>query len=205
VTIDVGTGDGRAVLDAAAREPATLVLGLDASAVTMAEASRRAAGPARKGGRPNAGFVVAAAEDPPVPLRGVAELVTVRFPWGSLLRGVVGLNETVARGVAGLVAPGGTLELVLAPADRDRLAGVPTSPAEVVAAATRTFCALGFDVAASGIATDLEIQASGSTWARRLLATATDRRVMLVRLTNAGDRRAAGGREDERNGRTQAA
>ena len=44
------------MLDAAAREPATLVLGLDASAAGMVEASRRAAGPARKGGRANAGF-----------------------------------------------------------------------------------------------------------------------------------------------------
>jgi 16S rRNA (adenine(1408)-N(1))-methyltransferase len=77
VTIDVGTGDGRAVLATAAREPRTLAIGLDASAAAMAEASRRASSPARKGGLENARFVVTAAEAPPAPLRGVAELVTL--------------------------------------------------------------------------------------------------------------------------------
>jgi 16S rRNA (adenine(1408)-N(1))-methyltransferase len=121
VTIDVGTGDGRAVLDAAARQPTTLVLGLDASAAAMIEASRRAAGPARKGGRPNARFVLAAAENPPAALTGAADLVTVRFPWGSLLRGCVGLDAAVAAGLTRLVGSRGTLELLLAPSARDGL------------------------------------------------------------------------------------
>ena len=64
MTIDAGTGDGRAVLAAAAGEPATLVLGLDANAAGMAEASRRAARSGRRGGLPNAAFVLAAAESP---------------------------------------------------------------------------------------------------------------------------------------------
>ena len=198
--IDVGTGDGRAVLDTAARESAVLVLGLDASAAAMAEASRRAAGPIRKGGRPNARFIVAAAEALPEVLCGAAAHVTVRFPWGSLLRGVVGRDDAVACGVAGLVAVGGTLELLLAPSDRDGLVGVPVEPAGVVAAAARTFRPLGFAVEMARAATDEEIRASGSTWARRLLATrSADRRVMLVRLTKAVERGAAGGLDDERN------
>ena len=200
MTIDVGTGDGRAVLDAAAREPTTLVLGLDASAPAMAESSRRAAGPARKGGRSNVRFFVTAAEAPPAELRSAADLVTVRFPWGSLLRGVVGLDDAVACGVAGLVAPGGTLELLLAPSERDRLVGVPTDPGAIVEATARTFGALGFELASAGAATPDEIRATASTWARRLLATqATDRRVMLVRLRKAVERGAAGGLDDERN------
>ena len=62
VVVDLGTGDGRFVLAAAAAGPDTLVIGVDASAGAMAEASRRAAGPTRRGGLPNALFVVAAAE-----------------------------------------------------------------------------------------------------------------------------------------------
>jgi 16S rRNA (adenine(1408)-N(1))-methyltransferase len=62
VTLDLGTGDGRHVLAAAAQRPDTLVIGLDANAAGMAEASRRAA---RKGALPNALFAVAAAEHPP--------------------------------------------------------------------------------------------------------------------------------------------
>ena len=193
MTIDIGTGDGRAVLDTAAREPATLVLGLDASAAAMVEASRRAAGPARKGGRPNARFVLAAAEAPPPALAGVADLVTVRFPWGSLLRGCIGLDPAVASGVAALVRSGGMVELLLAPDTRDGLGGVPTAVDEVVVAATCAFEPFGFKLETGRAATAGEIAASGSTWAKRLAAgrarghgTAASaeagRSVVLVRL-----------------------
>ena len=58
----MGTGDGRYVLRAAAKQPDTLVIGLDANAAAMAAASRRAA---RRGALPNSVFVMAAAEHPP--------------------------------------------------------------------------------------------------------------------------------------------
>lgn len=61
MALDLGTGDGRAVLAAAAAQPDTLVVGVDANAAAMAEASRRAA---RRDLR-NALFIVAAAEHPP--------------------------------------------------------------------------------------------------------------------------------------------
>jgi 16S rRNA (adenine(1408)-N(1))-methyltransferase len=168
VTIDVGTGDGRAVLAAAAREPATLVLGMDANAAGMAEASRRASRRPARGGLPNAGFVVAAAESLPAELAGLACRVTVAFPWGSLLRGCVGLDAAVSAGLAGLVAPGGQLELLLAPAERDGLEAVPTSVDGLGAAAARTFAPLGFGMVPARTATPQELRASGSTWARRL-------------------------------------
>ena len=73
----MGTGDGRFVLALARARPDTLVIGLDAVAAGMAEASRRAArrggggsaaGPEKhppRGSLPNALFAVAAAEHPP--------------------------------------------------------------------------------------------------------------------------------------------
>ena len=164
----MGTGDGRAVLAAAVREPTTLALGVDASAAAMAEASRRAARSARKGGLDNARFVLAAAESLPPALAGRASLVTVLFPWGSLLRGCLGLDDAVACGVAGLVAPGGVLELLLAPAERDRLAGIPTSPDAIINAAAGAFARHGLDVLVARVATPAEIAATGSSWARRL-------------------------------------
>jgi len=165
------------VLAAAAHEPTTLVLGLDASAAAMAEASRRAARAARKGGLPNARFVLAAAEVPPRELIGVAELVTVRFPWGSLLRGVAGRDAAVAAGVAALVAAGGAIEIVVAPLDKDGLEGVPTSTDGLVAGARAAFEPLGFEVERACVLEPAEARATGSTWARRL-----DRPATLIRL-----------------------
>lgn len=164
----MGTGDGRAVLAAAAREPTTLALGIDASAAAMVEASRRAARSARRGGLDNARFVLAAAESLPLELAGCAAFVTVLFPWGSLLRGCLGLDETVACGVAGLVAPGGVLQLLLAPAERDRLTGVPTSQDAIIEAAVRAFVPHGLEVRFARPASPAEIAATGSSWARRL-------------------------------------
>jgi 16S rRNA (adenine(1408)-N(1))-methyltransferase len=170
VTIDVGTGDGRAVLATAAAEPATLVIGLDADAASMAESSRRAAGPARKGGLPNALFFLVAAESMPTELTGLADRVTVLFPWGSLLRGCLRLDPRVAAGIAGLVAAGGELQLLLAPSARDRLLGLPTTPSTIIDAVGHAFRPLGLEVVESRDATAQEIRRSHSTWARRLLA-----------------------------------
>ena len=182
----MGTGDGRAVLAAATREPTTLALGIDASAAAMAEASRRAARPARKGGLDNVRFVLAAAESLPPELAGRARLVTVLFPWGSLLRGCVGLDNAVACGVAGLVGPGGMLELLLAPAERDRLAGVPTTQDAVIAAASSAFVRHGLEVVVARPATSVEITVTGSSWARRLGVAGrhngSNRSPVLIRL-----------------------
>jgi 16S rRNA (adenine(1408)-N(1))-methyltransferase len=177
VTIDAGTGDGRAVLAIATREPTTLALGLDANAAMMAESSRRAARTSRKGGLPNAGFIVAAAEAPPAELMGLADLVTVRFPWGSLLRGVVGRDARVADGLASLVATDGRIELLVAPIDRDGLDGVPTSADGLVAGAAAAFRRHGFGIDRVEAQTPTEIRTTGSTWARRLNRDAT-----LIRL-----------------------
>lgn len=156
---------------------------MDADAASMAESSRRAAAPARKGGRSNALFIVAAAETPPVELCGAASLVTVQLPWGSLLRGIVGRDGRVAAGVAGLVASSGRLELLLAPSARDGLTGVPTEPSALVDAVASAFEPHGFVVDVARPASDDEIEASQSTWARRLRSQRpVDRGVMLVRL-----------------------
>jgi 16S rRNA (adenine(1408)-N(1))-methyltransferase len=184
--IDLGAGDGRAVLATAAAEPSTLVIGVDAAAASMAESSRRAAraGRATRGAPSNVLFVVAAAEAIPSELVGIAERVRVQLPWGSLLRGCLGLDNRVAAGIASLVAPGGELKLLLAPIERDGLAAVPTDPGEVIRAVAAAFAAFGLVLAEGRPATAEELGASHSTWAKRLLSagSAASRPVTLVRL-----------------------
>jgi 16S rRNA (adenine(1408)-N(1))-methyltransferase len=157
------------VLAEAARDPDALAIGIDADARSMERASRRAARPARKGGARNALFVVAAAGNLPTELGGLGSLVTVRLPWGSLLRGCLGADPPVAAGVAGLVRPGGTLELLLAPAERDGLGATPAEAAAVVEAARAAFEGCGLRFLAAGPATAGDLARSGSTWAKRLI------------------------------------
>jgi len=164
------------VLARAASEPSTLVLGLDASPAGFVEASRRAARPARKGGLPNAAFAVAAAEDPPAELVGCADALTIAFPWGSLLRGALALDDEAAAGIAMLLAPGATATILLAPGPRDRLEDVPTA-AELLDPGSDAARSLGDRWQCRGLAmcglraaTIEEVDAAHSSWARRLHA-----------------------------------
>jgi 16S rRNA (adenine(1408)-N(1))-methyltransferase len=175
VHIDLGTGDGRAVLAVAAAQPATLVIGIDAAAEAMAEASRRAARPAGKGGNPNAAFVVDGVEMIPRELRGLADRVTVLFPWGSLLRGALALDPAVCSSIARLVRHGGSLELAMSVTDRDRVdgrAGGPFGPEDIERIA-ESYSGLGLTLVEARRLTRADPEIGLSSWARRLGVGAT--------------------------------
>ena len=163
--VDIGTGDGRAVLDAAARDRAALVIGIDAVPTTMAGSSRRAD---RRGPR-NALFIAAGAEATTTsPLAGRADLVTVTFPWGSLLRGVLGLDEAALCGVAAIVRAGGRIEVLASVVPSDRLDGMDclgTCAAPSIADAWR---GVGLALTALRPTQPDDIAAAGSSWVRRL-------------------------------------
>jgi 16S rRNA (adenine(1408)-N(1))-methyltransferase len=182
----VGTGDARAVL-AAAADPDTFAIGIDAEARSMAESSRRAARPARKGGRPNAIFIAAGVETLPAELSGLADLVTVSFPWGSLLRGALGLDAAVAERIGGLVASAGRLEIALSLTDRDQVTGRdagPFTPADL-ACIEATFGTLGLAVVEGRALSADDSAVRHSTWAHRLDVPRT-RPGCLVRLIRTG-------------------
>jgi len=180
VVVDLGTGDGRFVLAAASDRPDRLVVGIDASAAAMAEASRRAAASPRRGGRPNALFVAAAAEALPPELDGLADLVTVHFPWGSLLRGLLGADPGVVGGIARVMRPGAQLDLLVSVTDRDHSAGASPLEAEAIAALAPAYRRLGLELDRPRLATPGEVTATRSTWGRRLGAGAR-RPAWLVR------------------------
>jgi 16S rRNA (adenine(1408)-N(1))-methyltransferase len=167
VIVDIGTGDGRAVLERAATEPSALVLGVDASAAAMVESSRRAA----RRGPHNALFFAAGAErHAESPLAGQADLVTVTFPWGSLLRGVLGLDRAALGGVAALLRPDGRLQVLASVVPSDGIAGLDCLEAAVAPAIRAAWHAAGLRLMRFGPATPHEIAGSGSSWARRLRA-----------------------------------
>jgi 16S rRNA (adenine(1408)-N(1))-methyltransferase len=170
----------------ARREPGALVIGIDASATAMAESSRRAARASRKGGLPNALFVVAAAERADVELRATAAEVTILFPWGSLLRGVLALEDGVdaATGIAALVAPGGIVRALVSIHPRDRLTIPALAAIDRNDIAARWACR-GLTLTAFEPARSKDIEATGSSWARRL-AEGRDRRVWRLELRRIG-------------------
>jgi 16S rRNA (adenine(1408)-N(1))-methyltransferase len=159
------------VLGRARREPATFVIGVDATAAAMAESSLRAARSASRGGLPNALFVVASAESPPDEILGRANLVTMSFPWGSLLRGTLGLDARAAAGISAIVAPGGSVEALVSVMDRDAasLGTDPLDESDGAAIGSRS-TPHGLDLVTFEPASPAAVAASGSTWGRRLRA-----------------------------------
>lgn len=148
----------------------------------MAEASRRAAKPAAKGGLPNALFVVAAAERVPEELCGRADALTIQFPWGSLLRGTLALDESAARGIASLLAPGGTATATFSVEDRD---GLDLRAPEATDLAAR-WSDFGLEVRSLRRAAPGELRAMASSWSRRL-AAGGDRQAWRLDLVRPGD------------------
>jgi 16S rRNA (adenine(1408)-N(1))-methyltransferase len=173
--VDLGTGDGRFVLHVASSEPRALVIGIDADASSMIEASRRA----DRSSVPNALFVVASVECLPRELGGVADEVRIHFPWGSLLRGLVDVDGAVVAQIAGLCAPGASVTALVSITERDRRLGavLPADPRTLEPG----FAAFGLALTEARKATLEEIRASHSTWAKRLGA-GSRRPVTLLRL-----------------------
>jgi hypothetical protein len=178
--MDVGAGDGRFVLARATTHPDELVLAVDASHAAMRESSWRAGRSAGRGGLPNALFVASPLEQLPAELAGMASLVTVHFPWGSLLDAALGRNAAGTHDLAALVAPGGRLRLLVSESPRDAAHGTTgMDPGAVVHAYTRH----GFFAEGCRPATFEDVGAARSSWGRRLLrAGGGDRRAWLIEL-----------------------
>lgn len=102
VHVDLGTGEGAYVIALARKDPGLAVIGLDTCLDHLAGSARR---------RPdNIRFVRLDALGWPLGLLPVADVVTINFPYGSLLRGLVeGDPELLAR-LNALLGPGSRLE-----------------------------------------------------------------------------------------------
>jgi 16S rRNA (adenine(1408)-N(1))-methyltransferase len=158
-----------------------LVIGIDPDRRAMAEASRHAARPERRGGLPNALFVAGAAQELPGPFAGRADLVTVALPWGSLLRALLVPETDTLASLAATLAPEGELELLLSADPHDGQARSVAAEADALELAT-CYVACGFELEESQAATAEDVAHMSSAWGRRLGIPAR-RAAWLIRLS----------------------
>jgi 16S rRNA (adenine(1408)-N(1))-methyltransferase len=174
--MDIGTGDGRAVLARATAEPCSLVIGVDANSAAMAEASRRA----ERRGPANALFLAAAAEALPDSfLAGRADLVTVAFPWGSLLRGLLAVDggSAALAGTASALRCGGDLEVLTSVMPTDGVAGLSVLDKSAEPAIRCAWQAAGLELTGFEPADASTLASIASSWSRRLRGGGSDRPV----------------------------
>jgi trans-aconitate methyltransferase len=157
VLIDLGTGDGRFVLHTARAHPARYIIGIDACRDNLYEASRRA--PA------NALFLIANICSLPEELAGLASAITINFPWGTLLAGLLEDDSSLLASLARLARPGATLEIRLnGGALAEAGYSLETGGDQVRRLARQT----GFHVAAPRPLAAGDLRAYPTTWAKRL-------------------------------------
>ena len=169
VLIDVGTGDGRYVLHVARTSPNWFALGVDACRENLRKASRNAP--------PNAMYVIANALALPRELGGMASRVTINFPWGTLLRGLLDGEPMLLEGLLAIARPGAALEIRLnAGALRDAGYTLESGGARV----GRALREGGFDVGDLVGLDARELRRCQTTWAKRL-AYGRDPRAVFLR------------------------
>ena len=172
------------MLARAAADPASLVLGLDASRGGMLEAAVRAGRPGRRRAVTNARFVVAAAEALPSELDGLVDELIVHFPWGSLLRGLLAPEGCILAGLARLLRPGGRASALLSLTPRDRRPDLPPLDGALAARLEPAYAAHGLRLVDWRPANAAEVAAAHSTWAKRLGA-GPDRPVWRLQVLRA--------------------
>lgn len=168
VLLDIGTGDGRYVDLMARQRPALLAIGLDASREPLAERSRRAPS--------NAVYLIANALALPVELDGLATWVTLNFPWGSLLEGLLAHDACLLERLAAVARPGALIELRL---NGGAVATCGVSLEEAARLGRSALLAAGFRVGPARAMAAGDLRAFPSTWAHRL-AFGTDPRAIWL-------------------------
>jgi 16S rRNA (adenine(1408)-N(1))-methyltransferase len=171
--VDVGAGDAGYVLHRARTEPDIFAIAIDASPDALASGAWRA----KRARITNAAFLVEGVERLPCELARLADEVTIHFPWGSLLRGLVDGSSSVVGPLASLMKAGAELRVLLSAVDRDGVAEVTPS---VVASRRARYAEEGLHLVDAEWASNAVVAESRSAWAKRL-AVGRARRAVLAR------------------------
>jgi 16S rRNA (adenine(1408)-N(1))-methyltransferase len=130
-------------------------------------------------------FVIANASALPSALAGLAAQITINFPWGSLLRGLVEGEPALLTGLHALARPGAVLETRL---NGGALREAGWTLAEGGVLVQRALRAHGFQVG-PGLRLDATaLRACPTTWAKRL-AYGRDPQALYLRASYAGTAR----------------
>lgn len=112
IIVDIGTGDGKFTYRIAKENPSRLVIGIDPNAKGIEKYSAKIYKKPAKGGLENALFVMASVEDLPKELDGIANQVFINFPWGSLLAGIVKVEDNCWDNIKRICKKGAYIDLL---------------------------------------------------------------------------------------------
>lgn len=109
VHIDLGTGDGLFAWRLAKEEEGAAVIGVDAARESLKEGSARSSKKPARGGAPNAMFLCANVLKLDDTFNNKADVLSVNFPWGTLLQAVSIPFEDFVEKMANILKEGAKL------------------------------------------------------------------------------------------------
>jgi 16S rRNA (adenine(1408)-N(1))-methyltransferase len=171
VTVDLGAGDGRFVRHLTRTDPNAGAIGVDICEANLRTASRTAS--------ENALFVVADALALPPELNRMATRVTVNFPWGSLLRGLLEGDPGLLTGLRSLGGGRTEIELLLNAGALAEAGWAFEAGADRVREVMWT---AGATVGAARLIGPADLRRRPTTWAKRL-AFGRDPRAVQIEAT----------------------
>ncbi|MEZ4522614.1 MAG: class I SAM-dependent methyltransferase [Thermomicrobiales bacterium] len=170
--IDIGTGDGRYVLDRAARHSERFIIGLDPVAGAMEQSANRITRPRTR--LDNALFVIASVEQMPEELAGICDQIFINLPWGSLMRGLILGEPAILEPLAFIGRRGAIYRIILNlrifsdPVPLE-VQGLPEVTGEYVRKELRDrYARAGLDITGAGTVPADTLNDMSTTWARRL-------------------------------------
>ena len=159
--MDIGAGEGGYVLHRARIDPTTFGIALDASPDPLASGAWRA----KRARVRNAAFLVESVERLPRELRCLADEVSIHFPWGSLLRGLLDGSSSVVGPIADLMKPDADLRVLVSALERD---GFPEVTPSLLRSRASAYAQHGLHLIEAQQASSELVVASRSAWAKRL-------------------------------------
>ena len=168
IILDLGTGDGRYVRTLARSHPNWFVIGVDTCRENLHEHSRAKLA--------NMLFVIANALELPCEFSGLFSHVTINFPWGSLLKGLLADEPGLIRGLISVARPEAQIEIHL---NGGALAEAGTSLAAGAEAIYENMNQHGWKLTRPCPMDDHTLRSFPTTWARRL-AHGRDPRAMSL-------------------------
>ncbi len=113
VVLDIGTGDGRFVYREARVHPELFYIGLDAVAENLAEHAVKITRKTARGGAGNVLYVIENVETLPAALHGIANRISINYPWGSLFKGLILGDQAMLQNIAATAATGANGEILI--------------------------------------------------------------------------------------------
>jgi len=168
ITLDLGTGDGRYVHTLAEEHADWFFIGMDSCRENLREHSQAKLR--------NMLFVIASAQDLPKELNGLISHITINFPWGSLLEGLLTGDSGLMRGLETISRSTTSIDVRL---NSGALAEAGTTLEAGSGKIYNNLIRSGWQIKSPAIMTSNALRSFPTTWAKRL-AFGRDPRAMSV-------------------------